>query len=78
MKGMSVNMQVIVITHLPQIAGKGEFHLQVYKEEKAGKTFTRLKRLGKDERILEIAKMLSSGTPTEAAIKNAKELLVKN
>ncbi len=78
MKGMSVNMQVIVITHLPQIAGKGEFHLQVYKEEKAGKTFTRLKKLGKDERILEIAKMLSSGTPTEAAIKNAKELLVKN
>ena len=78
MNGMSVNMQVIVITHLPQIAGKGEFHLQVYKEEKAGKTFTRLKKLGKDERILEIAKMLSSGTPTEAAIKNAKELLVKN
>ena len=78
MKGMSVNMQVIVITHLPQIAGKGEFHLQIYKEEKAGKTYTRLKKLSKDERILEIAKMLSSGTPTEAAIKNAKELLVKN
>lgn len=78
MKAMSVNMQVIVITHLPQIAGKGEFHLQVYKEEKNGKTFTRLKKLNKDERILEIAKMLSTGTPTEAAIKNAKELLVKN
>ena len=78
MKGMSVNMQVIVITHLPQIAGKGEFHLQIYKEEKAGKTYTRLKKLSKDERILEIAKMLSSGAPTEAAIKNAKELLVKN
>lgn len=78
MKAMAVNMQVLVITHLPQIAGKGEFHLQIYKEEKAGKTFTRLKKLGKDERILEIAKMLSSGTPTEAAIKNAKELLVKN
>ncbi|MCG3168034.1 MAG: DNA repair protein RecN [Bacteroidia bacterium] len=78
MKAMSVNMQVLVITHLPQIAGKGEFHLQIYKEEKAGKTFTRLKKLGKEERILEIAKMLSTGTPTEAAIKNAKELLVKN
>lgn len=78
MKSMSVNMQVLVITHLPQIAGKGEFHLQIYKEENAGKTFTRLKKLGKEERILEIAKMLSSGTPTEAAIKNAKELLVKN
>lgn len=78
MKSMSVNMQVLVITHLPQIAGKGEFHLQIYKEEKAGKTFTRLKKLGKEERILEIAKMLSTGTPTEAAIKNAKELLVKN
>jgi DNA repair protein RecN (Recombination protein N) len=78
MKSMSVNMQVLVITHLPQIAGKGEFHLQIYKDEKAGKTFTRLKKLGKEERILEIAKMLSTGTPTEAAIKNAKELLVKN
>jgi len=78
MHAMAVNMQVLVITHLPQIAGKGEFHLQVYKEEKAGKTFTRLKKLGKDERIIEIAKMLSSGAPTEAALKNAKELLVKN
>ena len=78
MKSMSVNMQVLVITHLPQIAGKGEFHLQIFKEENAGKTFTRIKKLGKEERIFEIAKMLSSGTPTEAAIKNAKELLVKN
>lgn len=78
MQTMSVNMQVIVITHLPQIAGKGEYHLQVFKEEKAGKTFTQIRKLNKDERILEIAKMLSVGTPTQAALKNAKELLVKN
>lgn len=69
-------MQVICITHLPQIASKGNFHLYVYKEENAKKTFTRIKPLNQEERILEIAKMLSSETPTQAALDNAKELLV--
>ncbi|MBI3509719.1 MAG: DNA repair protein RecN [Bacteroidetes bacterium] len=72
---MSAGMQVISITHLPQVASKGKNHLFVYKEEKGKKTFTRIKELTKEERVQEIAKMLSDGKPGEAAVKNAKELL---
>ncbi len=68
-------MQVITITHLPQIASKGTSHFTVYKEERAGKTFTQIRSLSKEERITEVAKMLSAGKPTEVSIKNAKELL---
>ncbi len=75
MTQMAKAMQVITITHLPQIAGKGQNHLFVYKEEKNNKTFSAVKKLTADERIQEIAKMLSAGTPTAAAISNAKELL---
>ncbi|OFY87981.1 MAG: DNA repair protein RecN [Bacteroidetes bacterium RIFCSPLOWO2_12_FULL_35_15] len=72
---MSKKIQVVVITHLPQIASKGENHLFVYKEEKNNKTFSNIKKLSHQERVLEIAKMLSTGNPTSAAISNAKELL---
>lgn len=72
---MSEAMQVITITHLPQIASKGNAHLFVYKEEKNKKTYTRIKKLDKAERVIEIAKMLSTQNPSDAAIKNAKELL---
>ncbi len=72
---MTKSMQVITITHLPQIASKGQSHLFVYKEDKNNKTFSNIKKLSADERIQEIAKMLSTGTPTVSAIKNAKELL---
>ncbi len=65
----------MVITHLPQIASKGETHLYVYKEEKNNKTYSNIKKLSAEERVLEIAKMLSTGNPTSAAISNAKELL---
>ncbi|HTL83032.1 MAG TPA: DNA repair protein RecN [Bacteroidia bacterium] len=75
LKQMSENMQVISITHLPQVASKGKDHLFVYKEEKGKQTYTRIKQLGKEERVQEIAKMLSSGKPGEAAVRNAKELL---
>lgn len=75
MNQMAKAMQVITITHLPQIASKGETHLFVYKEEKNNKTFSNIKKLTADERVKEIAKMLSTGTPSEAAISNAKELL---
>ena len=75
LKQMSATMQVISITHLPQVASKGKDHLFVYKEEKAKQTFTRIKPLNKEERVQEIAKMLSAGKVGEAAIKNAKELL---
>ncbi len=75
MNQMAHKMQVITITHLPQIASKGESHLFVYKEDKNNKTYSNIKKLGADERVQEIAKMLSTGTPTAAAISNAKELL---
>ena len=72
---MADSMQVVTITHLPQIASKGDSHFTVYKEEKSGKTFTQIKSLAKEERVREIAKMLSAGKPTDASLKNAKELL---
>ncbi len=75
MNQMAKAMQVITITHLPQIASKGQSHLFVYKEDKNNKTYSNIKKLTAEERVQEIAKMLSTGTPTAAAISNAKELL---
>lgn len=75
MDKMAKNMQVITITHLPQIASKGQSHLFVYKEDKNNKTYSNIKKLNAEERIQEVAKMLSTGSPTAAAISNAKELL---
>lgn len=72
---MADSMQVITITHLPQVASKGKSHLFVYKEEQKNRTVTRIRSLSKDERVQEIAKMLSAGKVGEAAMKNAKELL---
>ena len=72
---MAKAMQVIAITHLPQIASKGRTHLSVYKEDKNNRTYSSIKKLSAEERVQEIAKMLSKGTPTAAAINNAKELL---
>ncbi len=72
---MSKQMQVISITHLPQIASKGKEHLYVYKEELMDRTVTHIKKLSKQERVQEIAQMLSSKTPSAAAISNAKDLL---
>lgn len=69
------NMQVITITHLPQIASKGQSHFFVYKESKNGQTSTNIKKLSTDERVKEIAMMLSGENPGESAILNAKELL---
>lgn len=74
-KEMSHGMQVINITHLPQVAGKGDFHYLVYKEDGAQKTVTQIKLLTTEERKIEIAKMLSGNQPTEAAIANANDLL---
>lgn len=72
---MGKAMQVIAITHLPQMASKGNNHLFVYKSDSKDKTISNIKSLTKDERVEEIAKMLSTGNPTETALKNAKELL---
>jgi DNA repair protein RecN (Recombination protein N) len=75
MKNMSGNMQVINITHLPQIAGKGDQQFHVYKEDAENATHTRIRLLNRDERINEIARMLSNDGLTEAALVNARELL---
>ncbi|MES2514860.1 MAG: DNA repair protein RecN [Bacteroidota bacterium] len=72
---MGKTMQVITITHLPQMASKGRNHLFVYKSDSKDKTTSSIKALTNDERVSEIAKMLSTGIPTEIALKNAKELL---
>jgi DNA repair protein RecN (Recombination protein N) len=75
MQQLAQDMQVISITHLPQMASKGKAHYFVYKEIKNDFTYTQIKRLNQEERILEIAKMLSGANPKESAIQNAKELL---
>lgn len=75
MQQMSLNMQVITITHLPQIAAKGNQHYKVFKEEINGVTTTNLKQLTEDERIVEIAEMLSGKDISDSAIIHAKELL---
>jgi|TARA_B110000977_G_scaffold172817_1_gene225491 DNA repair protein RecN (Recombination protein N) len=75
MQQMSANMQVIAITHLPQIAAKGSSHYKVYKDEVNGITTTNLKELSSEERIIEIAEMLSGKDISDSARSHAKELL---
>jgi DNA repair protein RecN (Recombination protein N) len=75
MQEMSTNMQVLVITHLPQIAAKGKHHFKVFKQEQSNETLTSIKELSSDERIVEIAEMLSGKDVSESAITHAKELL---
>lgn len=72
---MGRNMQVLAITHLPQVAARGEHHLKVYKEDMDHVTVTHLKRLEREERLSEIAQMLGGKNISEAALANAKELL---
>lgn len=75
---MGQSMQVVTITHLPQIASKGKHHLFVYKKDEDDQTNSFIRPLNKEERVLEIAKMLSTGNPSQSALKNAKELLALN
>ena len=75
MERLAQNLQVITITHLPQIASKGQYHYFVYKDDKAATTYTRIKQLDQEERVMEIAKMLSGDKPGESALQNARELL---
>jgi len=74
-KELSSRMQVLCITHLPQIASKANQHLYVYKDEQEGRTTTGVRELDKADRIVEIAKMLSNANPTEAALTHAKNLV---
>lgn len=75
MQEMSKKHQLIAITHLPQIASRGEAHFFVYKNVTGKKTFTHVRQLTNDERVVEIARMLSGDKPTAVAMENAKELL---
>ncbi|MCD8440622.1 DNA repair protein RecN [Tenacibaculum finnmarkense] len=75
MQDMGAGMQVITITHLPQIAAKGVQHYKVYKGEENGVTTSNLKLLSEQERIIEIAEMLSGKDFSESALIHAKELL---
>ena len=74
---MGAYMQVFAITHLPQVAAKGSAHYMVSKEidPATSKAVSTIKRLSRDERVLEIARMLSGSTLTDAAIANARSLL---
>jgi len=75
MKNLSKDMQVISITHLPQIAGKSDYHYLVYKKEEKNATYTRIKILNPDERVEVLAEMLSGSNVTDASLKTAKQLL---
>ncbi len=72
---MSENIQLVVITHLPQIAGKGKHHYKVSKETDENKTHSQIKLLNSDERVVEIAKMISGDSVSGVAMQNAKILL---
>lgn len=75
LSGMGKYMQVVNITHLPQVASRGTMHYHVYKEDTGDSTITRIKLLSPGERIREVARLLSGSEVTETAIRNAKELI---
>lgn len=72
---MSKSMQLFCITHLPQVAAKGDHHFKIYKEDVANRTVTKLEALNKKNRIAELAEMIGGKDHSETAIKQAKELL---
>lgn len=75
LQSMAQDLQVMVITHLPQIAGKGNTHFFVYKVDGMEKTISRMRKLNREERINEIAVMIGGQNPSESAMNSAKELL---
>lgn len=78
MADIAEKVQVIAVTHLPQVAAKGKIHFQVYKQDTDSRTTTHLRSLSDEERIDEIAKMLSGAEINEASILNASSLLNQN
>ncbi len=74
---MARSMQVMVITHLPQVAAKGDCHFKVYKSDEADRTVTHVRQLGDEERVREIAGMMSGSEVTDAALMAARALLGK-
>lgn len=75
MERLANNMQVLAITHLPQIASKGQAHFKVFKQDEGEKTKTDITLLDKEDRVLEVAQMLSGANPGASALQHAKELI---
>ena len=75
MHGMSQSLQVFSITHLPQVASKGNQHYKVFKEEDGTTTYTKMKQLTDDERVVELAEMLGGKSLTDSAMAHARQLL---
>ena len=76
MKEIATRHQVICITHLPQVAAKGDLHYFVYKDNSSEKTISKIKSLSLEERVTELAKMIAGANPSSSAIESAKELLL--
>ena len=75
MKAMAQRHQIVAISHLPQIAAKGDTHYFVYKDNSSSKTVTHIRKLEETERIAEIAKMIGGAKPSSLALENARELM---
>ena len=75
MYGMSASMQIFSITHLPQVASKGNHHFKVYKVDESNVTQTRMKELSADERVVELAEMLGGKDLSDSALAHARQLL---
>ncbi|MDP2040681.1 MAG: DNA repair protein RecN [Algoriphagus sp.] len=76
MKEIATRHQVICITHLPQVAAKGDLHYFVYKDNSSEKTISKIKLLAAEERVTELAKMIAGANPSTSALESAKELLL--
>ena len=77
MRQMAKNHQIIAITHLHQIAAQGSAHYFVYKDHSSDKTVSRIRRLGFEERVGEIAQMIGGSRPSETVVSNAREILTQ-
>ncbi|MDE6166818.1 MAG: DNA repair protein RecN, partial [Muribaculaceae bacterium] len=75
MLAISERLQVLTITHLPQVAARGVSHYKVFKEDDTEATHTRIRRLDENERLGELALMLSGSSTDEAALANARSLM---
>ena len=75
MKKMAQNHQIITISHLPQIAAKGDQHYFVFKDNSNAKAVSKIRELHGEDRVTEIAKMIGGDQPSNIAFENAKELM---
>ncbi len=78
LKDLASSRQVIVITHLQQIASQADHHFKVFKENVKGRTVTKIKRLDKEERVKEVARMISGERVSQLALRQAKEMIKSN